>query len=247
MTAHASQSGINLNQISYTKEDAVIYTDASGRGLGGYNPQTGQAWRFKIPEWMARSFHINTLEFMASLIGIWMEIRNNNTEYLRILNLTDNSSAVGWLFKANFEPDLQQKHDMIARKLARVLLDSETTLYPQHIPGEENLIADSFSRDIHLSPKILEFSLQSLFPKQAPKGLKILEMLPAEIISWVESLRDLQTNKMGSPPAPEPSKMGVLLAGSDSLPVAVSKAKWRIKYVYERSTPVSDANTICNR
>ena len=193
----------------------TIFTDASGRGLGGYNPATGRAWRFKLPEWMAKSFHINTLEFIASLIGIWIEIIENNIDYFRILNLTDNSSAVGWLFKANFDPDLQQKHDLIARKLARILLDSETTLYPQHIPGEENIIADSLSRDFHLSHKTLEFTLSSLFPEQAPKGLKISEALPAEITSWLASLRALKTNSTESLPAPAPSKLGALLDGND--------------------------------
>ena len=229
MITNASQTGISLNQISFVKADTTIYTDASGRGLGGYNPQTGIAWRYNLPEWMARSFHINTLEFMASLIGIWIEIKQNKTEYLRILNLTDNSSAVGWLFKSNFDPDFQQLHDEIARQLARLLLENETTLYPQHIPGEENIIADSLSRDFHLSPKVLASSLQSLFPTQAPKGLKISEKLPAEIISWVESLRGLQINKMGSLPAPAPSKTGASLDGSDSLRAAVSRTNFLIR------------------
>ena len=119
------------------------------------------------------------MEFIAATIGIWLEtIFNKKNEYLRINCLTDNSSAVGWLYKANFDPNIQQKHDIIARHMATILLESETALYPQHVPGEENIVADSLSRDFHIQDKHLQLLLTSLFPKQAPKNLQILTALP---------------------------------------------------------------------
>ena len=149
------------------------------------------AWRIKLSPWMRRNMHINTIEFTAATIGLWLEIiMNEKTEYLRINCLTDNSSAVGWLFKANFNPDTKQKHDMIARRMATVLLKSESALYPQHIPGEENIVADSLSRDFHIPDKHLQLLLTSLFPRQAPKNLTILNRLPRKITSWLESLQD---------------------------------------------------------
>ena len=67
---------------------------------------------------MNRGFDINTLEFLASTIGIWLEILNSNVEYKRNLAPTDSSSAVGWLYKTNLNPETQQNHDIIARKMA---------------------------------------------------------------------------------------------------------------------------------
>ena len=215
----AGQVGISMNLIAFTKVDVTIYTDASSHGMGGFNPSSGIAWRLKLSPWMRKYLHINTIEFISATIGIWIEIiLNENIEYLRINCLTDNSSAVGWLFKANFDPNTQQKHDK-----ATILLDSESALYPQHIPGAENIVADSLSRDFHIGDKHLQLLLSSLFPKQAPKNLKILPALPREIISWLESLQDLRTSASESLPAPSPSKMGALVDGSDSWSALVLK------------------------
>ena len=111
----ASQIGVTMNLIAFTGVDETIYTDTSSHGMGGFNPKSGLAWRIKLSPWMRKNLHINTVEFIAATIGIWIEtILNKETEYLRINCLTDNSSAVGWLFKANFNPDTHQKHDLIA-------------------------------------------------------------------------------------------------------------------------------------
>ena len=107
--------------------------------------------------------------------------------------------------------------------MATVLLESDTSIYPQHIPGQSNVIADSLSRDFHLSRKTLEFALPALYQTQVPNNLKILDALPTEITCWLESLRGSKTSSLESPPAPAPSKMGALLDGSDSLAVVVSK------------------------
>ena len=88
------QKGISLNLISYTEADCTIYTDTSSHGLGGYNKDSGLAWRYKLPDWMIRSFHINTLEFIAATVGIWIGIIHAKTEFLKIKCLTDNSSAI---------------------------------------------------------------------------------------------------------------------------------------------------------
>ena len=46
------------------------------------------------------------------------------------------------------------------------MLESESALYSQHIKGKFNLIADSLSRDFHLSNKQLTFLLNSLYKPQ---------------------------------------------------------------------------------
>ena len=96
--------------ISFTKPDTTIYTDASSQGMGGYSPRTGKAWRFRLLPWMKCQFHTNTLEFIASTIGLWLEIINNDTAYLKILCLTDSSSAVGWLNELQSRNSPETRH-----------------------------------------------------------------------------------------------------------------------------------------
>ena len=226
MLTQASQVGVSINQITYVKHDEIIFTDACETGLGGYNPRTGKGWRFQLPVWMQRQFHINILEYISSLIGIWLEVMDKNTAYLCLLAKTDNSSAVGWLTKSNFDPDTQSKHDMVARKLAEILLDSESTLYPEHVKGTHNIIADSLSRDIHIPSKKHSFLLTELFPTQTPMGLSIAEVLPEEITCWLESLKGGKLNGRESPQAPMPSKMGTLVSGSASWPAVASSVRF---------------------
>jgi len=67
--------------------------------------------------------HINLLEFISCTIGIWLElILQGKSEFVKIKALTDNSLAVGWLYKANFNPHSHTQHDIVARKLAKTLL-----------------------------------------------------------------------------------------------------------------------------
>ena len=128
---HMSKQGISINNITYTKHDTILISDACEHGISGYNRYSGQAWRFKLTNWMQSQFTINTLEFLAAVITIWIECIHNHTTELRILSLTDSTSAPGWLYKVNFFPDNQQQQDKIARKLALILMHRVTYL-PKH-------------------------------------------------------------------------------------------------------------------
>ena len=222
----ASSSGISFNAISYTKHTTTIMTDASEGGLGGYNPSTGLAWRFKLPDWMYSTMHINLLEFIASAIGIWLEVlesKKNYQHFTRIRALSDNSSAVGWLYKSSFTHTDHQPHDKVARQLASILLSSEVTITPQHTPGCHNIIADSLSRDFHIPDKQLTLILTSIFPTQTTKNFHILPQLPVEITSWISSLKASMTKPLASPRKQDPSKMGAFFAGVLSWKDVVSK------------------------
>ncbi len=83
----------------------------------------------------------------------------------------DSSSASGWLNKSNFgnlEDEIIQL--TTARKLAELLIQSESSLYSQWYPGDQNSISDSLSCDFHIPPSNLAFLLLSHFPDQAPFG-----------------------------------------------------------------------------
>lgn len=181
-----SQRGTIFNLISVVDWDIGIHTDTSSHGLGGYNPSTSIGWRYQLSKKIAKHLHINVKEFVSTLIGIWLELTVTNMDYARILCLSDNNSAVGWLQKSNFDSDKQSRHDTVVMKLASLLLEHDTTMYPLYIKGDQNVISDALSRDFHLSDKKLTFALTSLFPTQPPTGLTLLPSLPNEITSWVE-------------------------------------------------------------
>ena len=100
---HISQVGISINNITFTKPTVTLWTDACEHGLGGYD-DTGVAWRLEIPIDLQGIFTINLLEFIASYFGIRMAALHHPTQYLRLMAYTDSSSALGWLYKASFDP-----------------------------------------------------------------------------------------------------------------------------------------------
>ena len=96
---NASQIGTNINLITFTKWNTRLVTDASEAGIGGYNTETGTAWRIALPHWMQKRFHINFLDFLSAPIAIWIETYHTKEKYNRYLCLTDSSSVLGWLYK----------------------------------------------------------------------------------------------------------------------------------------------------
>jgi hypothetical protein len=187
-----ARNGISMNLISTHSPSIYIRSDACENGLGGYNIYSGKAWRLQIPTDLLDRAHINTLEFFASVISIRIEVSGNSTRSFEcILAQSDNTSAAGWLKKSNFMDSLHPTESsirlIIARKLASLVMDSESCLYSQWFPGNSNNIADALSRD-HLTPNNKLCSLLlSLFPEQTPAGLTISE-IPNEMQSWLSSL-----------------------------------------------------------
>ena len=172
---------------------------------------------------MRKRFHINLLEFLSATIAIWIETIHTKEKYNRYLCLIDSSSVLGWLYKSNFQPESHQEHDILARQLATIMLESESALYSQHIKGKFNLIADSLSRDFHLSNKRLTFLLNSLYKPQLKVPLKLLETTPSVIISFLDSFKPLCTKRKALPQQLLPSSLGTFFAGKDSWREVVSK------------------------
>ena len=225
MIKQVSTKGVSTDNLTFTTVTTYLITDACEYGIGGFNVHTGFAWRFQLPSWMTNSFHINLLEFIASVIAIWLELEYSNNQIIhpKILALSDNTSAIGWLYKSNFNMKTHPGHDRVARKLAQILLATEASLESQHIKGNHNVIADSLSRDHHIKDTHLKFILTSLFPSQVPQNFKVSSTLPTEITHWLDSLKDISTNVKVSPPKQSRSKTGLFFDGKDSWPDVVYK------------------------
>ena len=77
---------------------------------------------------------INLLEFIAVVVNVWWIILRKGPGQT-ILDFTDNSSALGWLYKSSFNTVTYVSHDVIARQMATIFLENNAKLYSQHIKG----------------------------------------------------------------------------------------------------------------
>jgi hypothetical protein len=184
-----AHSGISMNLLTFRRPTIIYRSDASEFGIGGYNITSGIAWRFEIPTDCRLRTSLNSLEFLSCMISIWVDSIHSRIENSDcLLCQTDSSTANGWLRKSNFADKLDVAIQLsTARQLAKLIIQTKSCLYSQWFPGEENVIADSLSRDFHIESDTLSNLLSASFPTQVPFGLKIFH-LPDKIVSWLTSL-----------------------------------------------------------
>jgi hypothetical protein len=127
----ATLKGVSLNNLSYRKATHIFRSDASLHGIGGYNIISGKAWRFQLPINCRLRTSLNSLEFIAALVTIWMNyLHGDITSESCILSQTDSTSATGWLKKSNFTDANNQIVQLTtARKIAYIILDLDSCLY----------------------------------------------------------------------------------------------------------------------
>ena len=214
-----ANDGINMNLITYRDVDRAYRSDACPAGLGGYSDQ-GRAWRFFIPLELQFRATLNMLEHLGSIIGPWIDIIEKMIKpYSCTLSLTDSTTSAGWLRKSNFKESDNESNELTKAKLkmsrdhALRLLSQKIKDYSQWFPGKDNDLADSLSRDFHLSNDQLSQLYHSLLPTQTPANFRICP-LPQEINSYIFSmLRTLpeQTQQ------PEKHKTSSLVLGRDGI------------------------------
>ncbi len=205
--------GISMNILVFRKPTVIYRSDASEFGIGGYNLISGIAWRLELPLDCHSRTSLNSLEFLACLISIWIDHFHKILEPESCLYST---SALGWLRKSNFADESDEKVQLAtARKLADILLETESCLYSQWFPGEKNVIADSLSRDFHIDDSNLSSLLTAYFPDQVPFGLHLLPV-PPNIISWLTCLLLSQPQELPWSKEPTRSKFVLGLASKDT-------------------------------
>jgi len=136
MLDHAS-TGVPINNITFRSPNIFYRSDASEFGIGGYNLVSGSAWRYELPVELRLRNSLNSLEFLACVITIWIDIINDNISLEDcILSQSDSTSATGWLRKSNFSDSEDSIAQMItARHLASLILNSKSCLYSQWFKG----------------------------------------------------------------------------------------------------------------
>ena len=214
---HMRDKGRNINHITFGIPQLYCISDASKFGIGGWNSE-GYAWRWELPPHMRGFFSINVLELIAARITLrltldWLQADETCPTGIKIHCLTDNSSALSWMRKSCFDPSDGTPHDKIARTLTMDLLHFDCSLFLSHIPGKQNIIADSLSRDFHLTSGSLLKELYRNYGAQMPKTFKICE-LKDPIISWISSIKPSVPLEKGSDIQRNKSSLGLGASGA---------------------------------
>ena len=212
--------GISLNLLTFRRPTHIFWSDACPSGMGGFSQHSGKAWRFKIPDefLQAVSKQNNLLEFIASIVSVWIEILDGAPAQSCFLSFADNTSAVGWLHKANVNEAKNKPLEITTRHFATLLIQANCCLYSQHFRGSENKVADALSRRFDLTDNELELFIHSTLHYQVPNTFKLAH-LPQSISSWVIWLLQKIKGTTASLEAPEKKKQE---CGKDGLSTAVS-------------------------
>ena len=161
------------------------------------------------------------LEFLASCIGPWIDlIENNLPPFSCTLSQTDSTTTAGWLRKSNFKDDNENEiHEHcklnLARDHASRLLSNDIKEYSQWFPGNKNKVADSLSRDFHINDCQLTKLFYKNFQSQMPVNFNISPM-PPEIVSWICSWLQKMPKNQQSQEIQTRSKIGHGIDGENS-------------------------------
>jgi hypothetical protein len=179
-------AGMDINLLVTRMPDHMGRSDAYEGGIGGFDLVSGRAWQLKIPEHLMHRKSQNFLEFLACVVQILLLLKETNwTRGDCFLSIGDNTSALGWIKKANFDCDdpEQATHIALAREFMSIVMAESIVLYSQWFAGIENTVADTLSRRHDLSNDQLTDFIISNFPEQTPRGFH-LRALPPDLTSW---------------------------------------------------------------
>ena len=154
-----AEQGVTMNTMVFRKLDHIYIGNASEHGLGGFALRDSRAWRYIISPNLKGRAHINLLEFIVQVVSIWIDnLENKINKHDCLLAIGDNTTEAGWLKRSNFRDNSEENEEssgewmikqQVSRKLASLVLDSDSVLYTQWFKGEHNAVADSLSRDAY--------------------------------------------------------------------------------------------------
>jgi hypothetical protein len=172
--------------------------------MESYGFQSGIAWRLLLPPDWIRQGSLNCLEFLAALVGVWVEhqVEGPWAKDEVLLCQGDCSSASGWISRLHFRDECPLHH-ATTRVMAKYMSNHSLQHYSQSFPDKENSVADSLSRDFWLGDEdVVEFLKQN-FAHQFPQGFRLV-WLSEEIVTVICSLLRLLPKTQHLPPRPAP-------------------------------------------
>jgi hypothetical protein len=194
--------GMDINLLVSRKPDHMGRSDAYEGGIGGFDLTTGRAWQLEIPSNLRNRKSQNFLEFLACIVQIILLLKESNWKKGDcFLSIGDNISALGWIRKANFDPEDpdQATHIALAREFMSIVIDCSIVLYSQWFAGIDNTVADALSRRHDLSTEQLTKFIVSNFPEQTPHGFH-LRALPRDLTLWTVFWLQHSHETKASPP-----------------------------------------------
>jgi hypothetical protein len=184
--------GISINAIVYSQPTHIYRSDSCPTGMGGYSDR-GFAWRYYIPAGLQFWATNNLLKHLAAIITPWTDIIANCLKPGDCaLSMMDSMTSEGWLRKTNSSKlgDNLIKAT-VQLEVARMHTKSYMALgiwdYSQWFPGNDNIVADTLSRNNDRLDEDLALIFRSHCPSQIPNHFEILPM-PNKIISWLTAL-----------------------------------------------------------
>ena len=79
--------------------------------MGGFDSQ-GRVSRYLIPEKLRGRAHINLLEFLTQVVGIWLAIEEGRLKPLDcMLAMGDSTTALGWIQRSNLRAEDESTGD----------------------------------------------------------------------------------------------------------------------------------------
>lgn len=190
-----AKKGISINNIIFRTPTSTSLSDSSEFGIGGYGHTSGIMWRYEFTTEEQTSFDINQKEYIASAINQKIQLEYDHHPFPCSNDITDNTSTASWMNKSNFDPNSHPINNAIARWNAENLIRKNASCYSQYLPGSANDIADSLSRDFHLTNEQLIALFNNANPPYLPKKQMEIIKLPVELTSWIASLAQLQPKK----------------------------------------------------
>ena len=145
----------------------------------------GRAQRLKLPLDLAGKVLNNLLEFIVEIICMSIDILEREINLCNYyLSLSNNSSAVNWLYRSNFDSEDQQMHEEAVYQCASLYINEEVYQYLQHFKGIQNVVVDFLSCDTHIPNNVIISLLFLVCTKQLLINFHISPLL-LEIESWV--------------------------------------------------------------
>ena len=93
-------------------------SDACPEGMGSF-ASNRIFWHYRLLSHLIGKFSINLLEFIAAAVTIVLCMKMEGGHF-KMLKLTDNASALAWLYKASFYPITREAHNKVAQWLAKI-------------------------------------------------------------------------------------------------------------------------------
>ena len=149
MFIRVARKGVDMNLLTYRLPNWGHRGDSCPFGMGGYN-HFMIAWHWYIPPHLHNRATNNLLEHLATIVGVWIERGlPTSTVWLVKSNWNDDPELTG---SETVDPIQEEIRLEVSRHHARMMLENEICEYSQWMPGDENNVADSLSRETTTYP-----------------------------------------------------------------------------------------------